>query len=505
MEFNNKDCYIIKLNDKLLYKFLCEDSSNIIYQLWEKDRWSEKKLLTNSCKEVFYPCISKDNTLQVFYVDKNNSIVLSVLKENEWKEKVLLPGNSKDTDLNIIFFKVVFQEKDIHIFYVLENLKSKETVLVHQSSLEALYWNSPKILDLITISQNYPFHICLDNKNNLLIFYQNHKNQHYFGYRRYFKSSNMWSEFYIIDKASSPFLDFSVIIKDNLIYTVYIEDLTHYSSLKLRCRNSSWQPAITIVEKAKINSCLLSLIDTELWIYWIWENKLFSTFTADKGENFSSIASKDYKEKVEIIKASYEKSYKDTEKVSCFLSQHVYINRLETSNLFTVEEFCPDILSDMSLDCTDKEYDTSSNINLDDIKVQIDDVYKKIYLCKKQISDKDYQISQLSFALDQKNREVSKLEYELQKSIEEKSNYAAEIKSIKSKNSSLEESLKAKERELNSLKNKSKLSEDGKNKLEFKIADLNEQLLQLKSSLDNIESNKKPKKSFLSRFLGDYE
>ncbi|MDT8717972.1 hypothetical protein IAI10_15005 [Clostridium sp. 19966] len=506
MEFIDKNYYIIKDKNNCLWRFMFDEKSRILYQIWDNDRWSEKKSVCSSCKRAFYPCISKDEQLQVFYVDNNNSIVLSIYTEGKWNEKVILSGNSNDTNLNILFFKVIFQEQDIHIFYILENSTSKETVLVHQSSIGSVYWNSPKILDIVTSLKAYPFHVCKDSKDNILIFYQNYKAQNYLGYRRFFKSSNMWSEFYVIDKSPSAFLDFSIITKDNFIYAAYIEDQKHYCCLKLRCRENSWNPAITLTEKTKIESCLISIIDNKLWIYWVLDNKLFNIFTDDNGKNFSSISSKDYNEKAEILKASYECSNTVADKSSQVFSEYVYVNMLEDSDLFTLEEFSPDITKDMILQPnTNEAEEYSPNVDLDDIKKQIDDVYKKIYFCKKQLSEKDYQISQLSFALDQKNREASRLEYELQKSIEEKNTYAKEIKIIKNKNTALEEKLKSKDMEISSLRNKTKISEDDKNKLEFKISNLNQQLLQLKNSFDNMENMKKNKKSFLSRLLGNDE
>lgn len=509
MDVNLGIPYLIKLESGELYRFYYEAKMGIVYQIFNEGQWSEKIVAYKTEKEYFYVYLSPDNKIHLFCQDALNSIVLCIYQQDKWSEQVIFSSRTNSLNaVDIIYFYVLFYGNDLHLFHILQDKKSKNKVLVHQISLDKNHWMTPKVVDSIADFKGKAFDIQVDHKDNILLFYKNRREEYVFGYRRYSRANGIWSDYFIIENGSLPFEDFSVLQYHDDIHVLYIKKDNFYSRLFYRCKSSSWRKSITLFENSGIKHCSIFLLDDHLWIIWTCENKLYSCYSTDKGEHFSIPSIHKEVNMNYLTKSSFKSNF--SKDIAHLTAKEVLIDNLNKSELLVISELFPTISGyDMPSKIEAKVENPKENIlsmdsNLNFIRKQMDEVYEKIYICKKSLNEKEQQISQLNFTLQLKNNDIAKLDYHLNELKKEKEELTMENKILKEKFTMSEEKLVPKEFQIKTLEDRCISQQTEITRLQNEISSLKKELESLKISYSHVmEISKKNKSSLFNKLFGD--
>lgn len=509
MDLNLNIPYVIKLESGELYRFYYETKVGVVYQIFNGGEWSENIVAYKTEKEYFYVYLSPDNKIHLFCQDALNSIVLCIYQQDKWSEQVIFSSRASSlNNVDIVYFYVLFYVNDLHLFYVLQDRKSKNKVLVHQISLDKNHWMTPKIVDSIEGSKGKAFDVQVDNKDNILLFYKNRREKHVFGYRRYSKSNGIWSDYFIIENSSLPFDDYSILQYNGDIHALYIKKDNFYSRLFYRCKSSSWKKSITLFENSGIKYCSMFLLDNHLWIIWICENKLYSCYSTNNGEHFSIPSVHKEVNMDHLIKSSFKSNF--SKDIAHLTTKEVLMDNINKAQFLVISELFPTISGyDIPLETEAKLENPKENIlsmdsNLNFIRKQMDEVYEKIYICKKSLNEKEQQISQLNFTLQLKNNDIAKLDYNLNELKKEKEELAMENKILKEKVTMSEEKLIPKEFQIKTLEDRCHSQQTEITKLQSEISSLKKELESLKITYSHItEISKKNKSSLFNKLFGD--
>ena len=494
--------YLIKQKKGLLWRFTYEEIDGVVYQNFENNRWTDKTIIYKNAMKNFFVNLAQDDRIFLFCQNSYGNIILCLYDNGKWSEQVLL--NSKKSMEEFVHFNVLVYKEDIHIIYSIRDENRNVNTLCQITSYGKQYWSAPRVIDSnVAQSNNCSFFVEIDSRGNMVVFYLGNHIEKEIGYRKYSVESNLWSDFYVVDRSSNGFEDQTAIINKGYFHVLYVKNDRYVSTLCYRRRDAKWKKPIELFKDQWVRCCNLFMIDEQLWCVWISENKVYSAFSLDNGESFST------PEVESGIDARFAKKIfyltNQTEEVKHLVAKEVIEKDREELDFAVISRIFPFInkggIEEGNIDSFIAD---DSDCNLEYIRMHIREVYEKIYLYRKQISEKENQISQLNFLLQNKNNEISKTNYLLQESRKENEKLLSENRKLLEKTNSLEGKLVPKEKEINVLVNKSSNQEKELVALSKEMDHLKSELYTIKSSyLSNSQVERKKKSSILRQFFGE--
>lgn len=486
MDIKN-NCYILRQSNGNIYRIFYDDKKGIVYKIFTKGFWSEEEIVCENSINSFYAVLGMNDYIYLFCQDKSMNIVLCVYNNTGWNNKIIF--FSKSNIKYSVNIKAALYKNDIHVFYTVPSNIPEHDVLIHQISLNGSEWSTPKPVDLLSF-QNKEYSICQDISGNILAFYETGNEEFILGYKKYSVNSGIWSEFYTFDKNSSNFKDFSMIVKNSIIHSLYIKDENCNSILIYTFKNSKTSYSFTLSNTTKIYSCCLFLLDDNIWALWRDENGFYGAYSKNNGETFS--IPKLYSNLTGIDSIKINLINNDNEIKKHILINEAFINNLSSFDILIISDIYPSINDAFSPESSMILDETADHIDsyLDYIKDQLSEIYEKLYLCKKQIREKEQQIYELTCTLEKRNEEIINLQYSLKALRDKLLNSDMSSKNFELRINSLEQIIKEKSKQIKDL---SELSDIQKAEIE----NLNNTI---KSS--SVNSNDKSFKiSFIKKFF----
>lgn len=441
--------YIIKQSKGTLWAFFHDNNDGICCMTYTYDAWSDKQIICENGTRNFSVYLDHRDQIHIFCQDPSGNILLYQYVSDEWKSEVLL--YSKSGLLDSLHFDAIFNGEDLYLFYNLKDPNNNRYALVQQIAVKGTHWNTPSLIDYIDPLDQRPFSVYKDSNNNILLFYQKQQEGYQLGYKKYSQSMNTWSNFYPFDENKLSFGDASILINNQNIQCLYIKKEKHYSTLFYKFKtDSKWEVPQKLFEKAEISSCSLFMIDDHLWAAWISDGKLYSCYSTDWGHTFSNPSIHFSDRPALPTKAYYQSNFSQEQKR--LRANELYIRPDKQIEFLIIPDVFP-IISGKSIPLEDTFIPATEKVDnyLNEIKIHMNEVYEEIYLCKKQLREKEHQIAQLKYTLKTKNQDLSRLTYELNKSNEE---HKKEISTLKERNKNLEKELQQKNNEIKVLEEK---------------------------------------------------
>lgn len=409
MDSNNK-CYIIRQSNGSLCKIFYDENKGIVYKIFKKGLWSQEEEVCQNSINNFYVILGYNDYIYLFCQNKSMDIVQCVYNNIIWSNKIIFFSRS---DINYsINIKAAIYKNDIHIFYNIPSNSQGYDVLIHQTSMSCSEWSSPRPVDLLS-SNNKNYSVLMDKNSNIIIFYETGRKEFTLGYKKYSINSGIWSEFYAFDKNSFKFKDFSVVLKDNCIHSLYIKDGNCSSSLIYTYKDSRTSYSFTLSNTIKINSCSIFLIDDNIWTTWKDSNGIYGAYSTDNGKEFSIPSLLNNSAKLNPVKVNFLNN--DTEINKHLFMNEFYVNDFSSFDVLLIPDIYPPILDILKPESSTYLDESAEHIDshLNYIKDHLNDLYSKIYLYEKQLQEKEQRISELTYTLEQKNEDILNLQYSI--------------------------------------------------------------------------------------------
>ncbi|MBC2580273.1 hypothetical protein [Clostridium sp. DJ247] len=474
---NERDYYVIKQSNGVIWNFTYEEDKGIIYRYLKEGKWCDNHVLTDKGNKNFSAALFPNDNICILYQDAKGHINLSNYDGNEWREQQILK-NEKSEIFHICFKAVVF-EKQIHVVYSILDKTTGITTLFHQTLDEKNNLSSPMKINIIKFHYQIPFNLYSIGNEELCIMYQNLTYNHQLGYKVFSKDTNNWSNFYLVDISEYPFKDYSILMLKGKIYTSYIKSEENINSLIHAYGNNSNLKYNKLCEGINIDSCSLSILFNQVWCFWIQDNRLYSSFSMDNGNNFVNPPHCKPLTSSSITKSIYRSNYdKD-------------IKYLVANEVYVINENCLEylIISKIYSNITGSE---NNNYGSSYIIYFIDKLCEKVSLYEIMLKQKEQFITQIKNMHGE--QEIKSLSYERKlKEINELYAKFREGKEMLNKNIDfLQKSLIDREKKINDIENINIEKENEIYYLRNEIKSLKEQIegLNLQLTLANSKMNK---------------
>lgn len=464
MTLGERRLHVIKQSDGTTWSFSYIENTGIIYRLLEKSKWSSDYIIADKGTEKFSAVLLSDDRICILYQDTLGHINLSMYDGNEWSDQQIL--KNEQNDMFEVYFKAVTYKDKIHFIYNILNKETNITTLFHQVFDEKNNLSNPKIIDIIKFEYQIPFVLCAEDNKGIYVVYQRLISEHQIGYKIFNKDSENWSDFYVIDTSSDPYKDYSMIMFKDSFNVVYIKCDQDINSLIYAREDNANLKYNKLLKDTNIDSCLLLILNDQIWCVWIQEEKICCSFSIDNGENFSMPP---YAEKLStssIVKAVYMSN--NTKDIKNILFNEIYIPNEEFLGYLIISDMYPNINNE------DRGY-------ISCISYFMGKIHEMMSMCEKKSKQREQLVNQLKYILEE--QKIKSLSYESKfEEINKEYSKFREGKELLNENVSyLQESLIAKEQRLNELEN---LNIEKENE----ILCLREKVYQQESSvLDNVE------------------
>lgn len=485
MILSKRNFYILKQSDSITWNFLFKEDSGLLYRILKNNEWSEYNIVSNESNDNFSVVLSPDDKIYVIYQNLNNNIMLSIYDGASWESKKIM--QNKQNAVLDIYFNAVLNENKLHIFYSISNKKTKTMTFFHQIMNEEFNLSTPKAIDTTKLSNNIPFKIHVSKDNKIFIMYEKYSNKYEIGYKQY--HGKKWSNFYKIDSNSYSYTDYSLLSTKDTLHLLYVTNnrKDNKSIVYSKGKNSDFTK-IELFESGNIDSCSLFMLKDNLWVNWIDNNTVYSSFSINNGKKFSIPPYHEFINSSNIIKASYLSNYSYDKEY--LLIDGLYINEDNLSYLIL-----PNIYP--HIDNNEKNtLNTNFNRHFAYIKDYMTKAYEKILAYEKLLKEKDRLITEINYEVKEQ-RNQSLLYEKKYNSINKKYIQYEKEKGLLSENiNSLQEMLISKDKKINQLENLNLEKEKHITSLNNKITEIEhitslkeEELISLKDNF-NLQNDK---------------
>ncbi|WP_291703296.1 hypothetical protein [Clostridium sp.] len=440
MVMTDRNFYIIKQSDGTTWTFSFKKDEGIIYKFFKENTWSDDHILTEEALKNFSVILLPDDSLNVLYQDSTGTIILNKYDGEQWNKQKIL--TNEKNEIFSIYFKTAVIENKIQIIFSIFNKANNTATLFHQILDEMNNLSSPKIIDTIKYYYDYNVAFILyspDNKE-LFIMYQRFVDSHEIGYKSFNKDNETWSDFKLIDSSKYPFNDYSAIMFNQILHTLYIKREDDISSLNYVHGNNFDFKNTKIFKGTNIESCMIFIIYGEIWCFWIDDNEIYSSFSIENGNDFSTPPYNQNVNSSDIFKSIYITN--EPKEIKGILGNEIYFTNDDTLQNLIISNLYPAI----------KNNEKSDNY-LSYIEYYMSEICSKVLSYKKTYREKEQLISMLQNQLaEQKAKSLSY--QEKFKEINNKHTKFTDLqKQLNKKVNLLQENLNDKEEKLKSIVN----------------------------------------------------
>ncbi|MDD3187817.1 MAG: hypothetical protein PHD02_05080, partial [Bacilli bacterium] len=301
----DRNFYVIKQSDGTTWTFSFKKDEGIIYKFFKENIWSEDYILTKEALKNFSVILLPDDSINVLYQDSTGTIILSKYDGEQWNKQEII--TNEKNEIFSIYFKTAVIENKIQIIFSIFNKETNTATLFHQSLDEKNNLSGPKVIDNIKYDCNYdvPFVLYSPDNKEFFIMYQRFLNRHEIGYKVFNKDNEKWSDFKLIDSSKYPFNDYSAIMFNKILHALYIKKEEDIYSLHYVHGNNFNFKNTKIFKGTNIESCLIFIIYGEIWCFWIDDNEIYSSFSIDNGNDFSTPPYGQFVNSPDIFKSIY--------------------------------------------------------------------------------------------------------------------------------------------------------------------------------------------------------
>ncbi|MBP2031533.1 hypothetical protein J2Z42_000198 [Clostridium algifaecis] len=284
MEISRENFYIIEQSSGNVWYFYYNECLGIVYRIFKENLQSNYQLVTDTGTKNFSVVLFPDDTICVLYEDINGEINLTTCDGETWSEQKILKNIHRE--LFSPYFKAVVIKNKLYIIYSILNKITGISTLFHQTFDGKNNLSSPKIIDTVKFNYNVPFNVYVLKNKKLFIMYQRLINNHQLGYKVF--DDKHWSKFYIIDKSIHPYKNYSIIIYNHRVHSLYIRSEKNNDKIIYTAGTNANFKYTELAENQDIISCTFFITHTQIWCSWIQHNKIFSSFSIDNGNSFSN-------------------------------------------------------------------------------------------------------------------------------------------------------------------------------------------------------------------------
>ena len=391
MVMTDRNFYIIKQSDGTTWSFSFNKDEGIIYKFFKENTWSEYHVLTKEALKNFSVILLPDDSINVLYQDLTATIILSKYDGEQWNEQKILTNEKNETFS--IYFKTAINENKIQIIFSIFNKENNTATLFHQILDEKNNLSSPKIIDRIKYDYDVPFVLYSPDNKELFIMYQRFLNSHEIGYKSFDNDNEKWSDFKLIDTSKYPFKDYSAIMFNEILHALYIKKEENIDSLNYVHGNHFNFKNNKLFKGTNIESCLIFIIYGEIWCFGIENNKIYSSFSIDNGNNFSTPPYEQYVSSLDIFKSIYISN--DPKEMKSILGNEIYFTNDDTLQYLIFSNLYPYFKNN-----------EISNDYLSYIEYYMTEIYLKVLSYQKTFRDKEQLISQLKYQLEEQTTET---------------------------------------------------------------------------------------------------
>lgn len=436
MSLNQRSSYVIKQSNGTTWNFSYSENTGIVYKFFEKSKWTSYQVVTDQGTENFSVVLLSDDRICVLYQDKIGHINLSMHDGNQWSDRQILKNEQKE--LFQIYFKAIAYKNQAHVIYSILNKQTRITTLFHQILDEKNSLSDPKIIDIIKFEYEIPFILYSEDAKGIYIMYQRLVDNHQIGYKVFNKDNKDWNNFYVIDRSSKPYRDYSMAVFRGNLNIIYIKDDQETHSLIYVHGDNVNLKHGKLLESTNIDSCLLFILNNQIWCAWVQEDKVYSNFSVDNGESFSMPPYVELLDTLNIVKSIY--SSNDIKDMKDFILNEVYITNEEPLKYLIISDMYPNI--------------NNKDINdLSCIAYFMDKIGEMMLMHEKKFKQREQFVSQLKHMLEEQKIKLLSYESKFEEINKEYAKFREGKQLLNENVSYLQESLIAKEQKLNELEN----------------------------------------------------
>lgn len=324
---NNRkyQCFLVKNGDGILLKFSYDSKQGIYYEMYIKEKWSEKKNIYKESFENFYVLMDLNYKIHVFCQDICGDIILCTLEGMEWKYKTLL--HMKYNIITPIEIKAFFSYQDIHLLYKILDKNTNSEFLVHQVAKEGVQWGYPSIIDKLDYYSRFDYHTSSNCRSNTILLNTMSEGVYKLMARNYNINEYRWGKEEIIYKSLLPYIDSTIFVEENRKHYLFIIQDNQFRKVIYQCKEIGLPKNIILFEHEEIDSCLIVLLNEVLWTMWISEDKLYGCFSIDYGKNFNAPRVYRYFSNILPKRGLYQECLIDKE--NKYISNDIYIINFE--------------------------------------------------------------------------------------------------------------------------------------------------------------------------------
>lgn len=281
----NKLNYIVNQSNGLVWNFVYYKNNGIIYRIMEHGEWSDYNYIVKNCRENFSVVMLSKEVICLLYQDYNGSLFIKSFDGMSWyKYPLIKPDKEPYKD-----FKAVIVEGQIYIIFSILDKATNTKKLFYQVLDSQYNLSVPKFLDDLEYDYSEPFSLYSTEDNKYIyVLYQKGSENISLGYKILNIPSCICSEFNLIDTSTLPFIDYSFVIKNNNLHGLYIKTNKDISSIEYIHGLNNNYTYNRLAEVSNIDACSISIINTIINCSWIKDNMIYSSFSIDEGESFST-------------------------------------------------------------------------------------------------------------------------------------------------------------------------------------------------------------------------
>ncbi|AGK97897.1 hypothetical protein [Clostridium pasteurianum] len=330
MILSNRKFYIVKQSDNTTWNFFYNKDGDIVYKFFKNNIWSDYHILVKKALNKFSVMLLNDDSIIVLYENLSGILILSKYNGKTWDKKQIVK-NTKNKFFNM-YFKAVANDNKINIIYSIFNKKDKIATLFHQIIDEKNILSTPNFIDKIKCHYPITFILYSTKNQDIYIMYERLVDNYDLGYKIFNKYTNKWSDFNFIASNTSPLKDYSMLTSDDILHALYIKKEDNINSLIYVQVNNSNLKTNKLFEGKNIKICSFFIVCNQIWYYWLNDNKIYSNFSIDNGNTFSSPPFELILDSSNnIFKAGYMSNNFET--INCSIVNELYIANHDLENL----------------------------------------------------------------------------------------------------------------------------------------------------------------------------
>jgi hypothetical protein len=506
MEKEKKYCYIVKSKDNSIFKFSYNEHMGIYCEIYIKEAWSESSIVYRDSLEEFYVEVDEDGGIYVFCQDICGDIILCSLEESNWKSENLLSINQHI--ITPLYMRAFLTSGDIHLFYNVLDKYNRWEVVIHQITNK----KELEVVGRLDYLDKEPYAVVRDCNLNFYLLHARFDETYQLSSRKFYNVEGRWGKEETIYKSTLPYKDFTACVSENKIHYLFIAQEDGTNRVIYQSKNIETTKNHMAFQQHNMDSCMLYLSKSALWVLWTSENTLYGSFSNDDGESFSSV--KVYKQfnRGKLIKVGY-KEYKKNNQHNYKIEEVYAININGEVKLFLEELLEDSLAADMECDKVSSDIESTEYFNVDKMKedyMKINATADKYKGEKDELNNRlkkaEIENRKLYEALECEKKHNSGMEYDLFKEKEKYKEYIKENAKLKDRVNYLDQMLITKNKEYKLLE-KSILEKDKENKKlreqiqGFKVENLDNEDKNIKQNIS--DNSKKTKFSFIKWLLDE--